>query len=179
MEKWNWIGFFWRDIFKRAIPRERSRIDFLKSTPFFLGFSDRQIELTNEFLHERQFAKEEHIFEIGHPGAALYLIESGEIAIEIPQEKSESIRVATLAAGSFFGELALIDEAPRSASARALVDTKVLALPRSELDRMREQSPHLGAMVYRSLAQITSARLKSTLERLQNEEPQMKMVVNG
>ncbi|MGE0764324.1 MAG: Crp/Fnr family transcriptional regulator [Bdellovibrionales bacterium] len=180
MLKSKWIDFFWKDLFKKSLAKSQSREDFLQQTSFFQGFSPFQVHLMCEFLHSRQYVSGEHIFEVGHPGAALYFIEAGQVSIELPSEKGASpIAIALLEAGSFFGELALLDDAPRSASARAVKDVTVLALPRYELDRMLAQSPVLGGLVYRSLAQITSTRLKGTIDRLQKEDRTMKVAVNG
>lgn len=180
MKKYQWLSFLWQDLFKKLIVKKQDRIEFLSSTSFFHAFSPLQIGLTSEFLHQRQFAKDEFIFEVGHPGAALYFIEAGKVSIEISGDShSGNVALAELGPGAFFGEMALLDDSPRSASARALTDVTVLAMPRSELERMLAQSPVLGGMVYKALAQITSARLKSTIERMQSETRPMKVAVNG
>ena len=60
------------------------------------------------------------IFHIGDPGDALFVIVAGEVKISLPSETGEEAILATLAPGDVFGELALLDGAPRSASATAL-----------------------------------------------------------
>lgn len=179
----NWSKFLWQDVFRRAGKSKPSRVDFLRSSPFFIHFSSAQMQLTNEFLHQRSYESGEYIFELGHPGAALYFIESGQISIEVNGEDGLPVQLAVLEPGSFFGEMALLDDAPRSANARAQGKVSVLALPRAELDRMVKRSPEVGGLVYRALAEITSARLKATIERIQKEnearKSSIKMVANG
>lgn len=205
MAKHVWSEFLWLDIFKKFMAKEKPRLEFLKSTVFFNGFSDAQIALTSEFLHARHFPKGSFIFEKGHPGAALYFIEQGQVVVELPADEDEmapsqasrspesskqggsadprnlhgTIHLATLGSGSFLGELALIDDETRSASARCESDCKVLALPRSELDRLCKENPTLGGLVFKALAQITSTRLKATIEKMQGENRKFKAVVNG
>lgn len=180
MKRADWLGFYWKDLFSRIGTKETNRLEFLKNTAFFQGFTPTQISLTAEFLHERKFAANEHIFEIGHPGAALYFVTEGEVSIEIPGESTVApVQLAKLSKGSFFGEMALIDDAPRSASARAETEVTVLALPRSELESMLQQTPFLGGLVFKALAQITSSRMKATLERMTTETRSLKVANNG
>src|ERR1700675_1206570 len=83
----------------------------------------------------RHFRRGEVIFHAGDPGEALFVILSGEVKIALPAETGDEAILATLRAGDVFGELALLDGSPRSASATALVPTETVVLPR---DRFRE-----------------------------------------
>jgi CRP-like cAMP-binding protein len=94
------------------------RIQFLKTVPFFDQLSNRQLKRVSDIMFERTYETDELIFEEGQPGAALFLILDGKIAIEIYRESSTT-RLAVLEAGAFFGEMALLNETPRSATARA------------------------------------------------------------
>src|SRR6185295_17969555 len=83
----------------------------------------------------RRFRRGEVIFHLGDPGDALFVIVSGEVKITLPAETGDEAILATLRPGDVFGELALLDGAPRSASASALTPTEAVVLPR---DRFRE-----------------------------------------
>ena len=83
----------------------------------------------------RRFRRGEVIFHIGDPGDALFVIVSGEVKTSLPSETGDEAILATLRPGDVFGELALLDGAPRSASATALMPTETVILPR---DRFRE-----------------------------------------
>src|SRR5438874_13493143 len=89
-------------------------------------------------MFERTYETNESIFEEGQPGAALFLILDGKIAIEICRETSTT-RLAVLERGAFFGEMALLDDTPRSANARALEPTRTLALYRSDLNGLMDR----------------------------------------
>jgi CRP-like cAMP-binding protein len=178
--KTNWASFFWQAILPRKARKSKTRLDFLKATAFFEDFNSWELELAHSFLHERVFKANEPIFEKGQPGAALYFICKGSVSIEVVKENNQVKNLAEISEGSFFGELALLDDSPRSATARAIDDVVVLALPRSELERMLKERPLIAAPVYRSLAIMTGERLKSTIERIQKEQRnELKVVSNG
>ena len=142
------------------------RIQFLKTVPFFDRLSKRQLKTVSGIMFERTYDTDESIFEEGQPGAALFLILDGKIAIEICRETSTT-RLAVLEKGAFFGELALLDDTPRSASARALERTRTLALYRNDLNGLRHRHPRTACQIYRSLATMIGDRLRSTNELVQ------------
>ena len=83
-------------------------------------------------LRARRFRRGEVLFHEGDPGDALFVVASGAVKVFLPSEDGEEAILATLRRGDFLGELALLDGAPRSASAVALEATETLALPREQ-----------------------------------------------
>jgi CRP/FNR family transcriptional regulator, cyclic AMP receptor protein len=148
---------------------ELDRIQFLKTVPFFNELSNWQLKKVGEIVFERTYEPGELIFEQGQPGAAIFLIMDGEVSVEILKEKSAT-NLATLSRGAFFGEMALLDEAPRSASARSLEVTKTLALYRNDLSRLIHTDPLTACHIYHALARIVGDRLRSTNELVQTGE---------
>lgn len=179
MSKTNWLSFMWEAVAPKGVQKNQERLSFLKDTVFFKGFSQWELDLVHDFLHERSFESDEAIFEIGQPGAVLYFVFKGKVSIEVPGQDGSVRKLAELTEGAFFGELALLDDSPRSATARAAADTVVLGLARSELERMLKERPLVAAPVYRSLARITGERLVSTIRRIQKEQVGLKAVANG
>lgn len=175
MANTDWFGFFWKAVSVKSVSEKKSHSSFLSSVSFFDGFSKMELKIVQDFLHERTFKEDEFVFEKGQPGAAVYFIVSGKIAIEVKSENGSVRHIADLHEGSFFGELALLDDSPRSATARAATDLTVLVLARSELDRMLEERPLIAGSVYRNLARMTGERLKSTIERIQKEQSGLKV----
>ena len=151
---------------KRSSP-ELDRIQFLKTVSFFDRLSNRQLKTVSDIMFERNYDTDESIFEEGQPGAALFLILDGKIAIEIFRETST--RLAVLERGAFFGEMALLDDTPRSANARALEPTRTLALYRNDLNGLVYQHPRTACRIYRSLATMIGDRLRSTNELVQTK----------
>src|SRR5881397_568445 len=150
---------------KRSSP-ELDHIQFLKTVPFFDRLSNRQLKSVSDIMFERTYDADESIFEEGQPGAALFLILDGKVAVEIFRETSTT-RLAVLEKGAFFGEMALLDETQRSATARALERTRTLALYRNDLNELVYRHPRTACRIYRSLAGMIGDRLRSTNELVQ------------
>jgi CRP/FNR family cyclic AMP-dependent transcriptional regulator len=150
---------------KRSSP-ELDRIQFLKTVPFFNELSHRQLRSVSGIMFERNFENDELIFAEGQPGAALFLILNGKVAVEMCRESNTTI-LAILEKGAFFGEMALLNEAPRSANARSLERTYTLALYRNDLSRLIQRDPQAACQIYRALASIVGDRLRSTNELMQ------------
>jgi CRP/FNR family transcriptional regulator, cyclic AMP receptor protein len=119
----------------RSMLAARPLVESLARIPFFAGLDAAALERVASGTRTRRFRRGEVIFHAGDPGDALFLIVSGEVKISLPSETGDEAILATLRAGDAFGELALLDGAPRSATASALVVTVAVVLPR---DRFRE-----------------------------------------
>ena len=152
---------------KRSSP-ELDRIKFLKTVAFFNELSDRQLKTVSSILFERKYESNELIFEEGQPGAALFLILDGSVAVEMRRE-NHTTTLAILERGAFFGEMALLDEAPRSANARSLEQTYTLALYRNDLSQLIQRDPQTACQIYRALAHMVGDRLRSTNQLIQRE----------
>ena len=107
----------------------------LAAIPFFGGLEPAALDRLAASMRSRRFRRGEVIFHVGDPGDALFVIVSGEVKISLPSETGDEAILATLRPGDVFGELALLDGAPRSASASALTPTETVILPR---ERFRE-----------------------------------------
>lgn len=113
----------------------RPVIASLAAIPFFGGLEPAALDRLAASMRSRRFRRGEVIFHVGDPGDALFVIVSGEVKISLPSETGDEAILATLRPGDVFGELALLDGAPRSASASALIPTETVILPR---ERFRE-----------------------------------------
>ena len=96
------------------------RIGELKKLSLFVDLTHREMKIVDGYVHERSYLKDEVVFDEGEEGQAIYFILKGNVLICTQQPEAKTI--ATLEQGSFFGELALLDSAPRSAQARAADD---------------------------------------------------------
>ena len=92
------------DRWKRSTP-ELDRIEFLKTVLFFDRLSNRQLKGVSDIMFERTYDADELVFEEGQPGAALFLVLDGKVAVEVLRETSTT-RLAVLEKGAFFGEMA-------------------------------------------------------------------------
>jgi CRP-like cAMP-binding protein len=139
--------------------------DALAVIPFFAGLEPAALERLAASMRTRRFRRGEVIFHVGDPGDALFVIITGEVKISLPSETGDEAILATLRPGEFFGELALLDGAPRSASASAMVATETVVLPR---DRFREliatEAPVRDALLAALAAELR--RLTTHVEEL-------------
>jgi CRP/FNR family cyclic AMP-dependent transcriptional regulator len=113
--------------------------DLLAQIQLFQGLSDGDREALAERVAERHFAAGEVVFSQGDPGSSMYVVQSGAVQIYLPGAPEGSpVLLKDLRTGEYFGELAIFDDKPRSATVRAVVDTVLLELTREEL------AEHLG-----------------------------------
>lgn len=160
------VNFYWEYFFKDDEKSEQvTQIKFLQSLPFFQRLSLRQVRVISEYLHYREYMENEYLFEYGNPGAALFLIFKGEVAIEVPTDDGVN-HVATLESNSFLGELALLSSAERTAGARTTRPTKCFALYRNDLDRLADSSPEICAEIYKALSRVVGRRLEATTKQI-------------
>jgi CRP-like cAMP-binding protein len=164
------LRIFWGNI--RRTNREAAegdKIKFLKRIPFFEDLKKHELNEVAQVIYEREYREGEYIFEIGQPGASLFIVQTGEISVEISSDTHDTTQLAVLGKHAFVGELALLDEAPRSASARAMTSTKVFALFRKDLHELATVNPDITSKIYRSLATIIGNRLKATNELIERK----------
>jgi len=118
----------------------------LASVPLLAGLSSRIRRRLAETGKRRTYDAEQDIVREGSNGTALYIILSGEGRVERGGE-----RLGALEAGEFFGELALIEEEPRSASVVAATETECLLFPAWEFTALLEEHPEIAVPIMRAL----------------------------
>jgi CRP/FNR family cyclic AMP-dependent transcriptional regulator len=118
----------------------------------FEGMGQDPLRAMARTLRARRFRRGEVLFHEGDPGDALFVVASGAVKVVVPSEDGEEAILATLRRGDFLGELALLDGAPRSASAVALEPTETLALPREQFLSLVATEPAIRDALMASLA---------------------------
>ena len=137
--------------------------DILARTDFFADAPPEALAAVSAAGEERQLIRGDVLFNEGDPPDSLYLVIRGRIAIAIanPIDRRESV-VALMEPDDLFGEMSMLDNGPRSAMARALEPTTVLAISFEPILTMFDQHPKLLWNVTRMLAQ----RIRVTDEAL-------------
>ncbi len=130
----------------------RSATDPLAAVPLFAGLDEADLDSLRRVVRPRRFRRGEVVFHLGDPGDALFVVSSGAIKITLPSEGGEEAILATLRPGDFFGELALLDGAPRSATAVALEPTETLVLPRERFRELVATQPAIRDALLAALA---------------------------
>lgn len=116
-------------------------------------------------LRERRFPKGTIIVSQGDPGDALYLIGSGQVKVALFAEDGREVILAVHSGGGFFGEMALLDDEPRSAHVIAMTDAVLLQLRREDFRNRLRNSPELGVALLRELSRRLR-RADDTIARL-------------
>jgi CRP-like cAMP-binding protein len=112
------------------VPDDELALASLRRCALFQHVDDAQLRTIARSMRHRRFRRGEVIFHQGDVGDSLQIVVSGALKIVLPSAAGEEAIIATLRSGDFFGELALLDGAPRSATATAVEATETLALPR-------------------------------------------------
>jgi CRP-like cAMP-binding protein len=132
----------------------------------FAGLKPPALELVAKVATLETHATGTKIFEHGEAGDKLYLILEGKIRIsrEVPGMGEEAL--AVLGPGQVFGEMALLDESPRSADARAHERCRLLTIPKDSFDDLLFLHKDLAYEVLWSMVRMLAARLRETNDKL-------------
>ena len=129
----------------QAMPR--APVEILQTVPLFAGLDRREAEQVARLFKERRFSAGETVVKQGSGGAAFFLIESGEATVSVGGRQR-----TTLGPGDYFGEIALIDEGPRSATVTASSDLLCYGLTLWEFRPLVQGNPAIGWKLLESLA---------------------------
>ena len=140
--------------------------DALRACGLFAGLDAPSLELVAGALRSRRFRKGEVVFHAGDPGDALFIVAAGHVKITLPADDgSEPAILTTVGPGGFFGELALLDGQPRSATATTVEPTETLSLPRDVFRELLDKHPELRDALFAALANLLR-RLTKHVEEL-------------
>lgn len=129
------------------------RVLLLTKVPLFAYLRTDQLSRLAPMLEPVAWPRGERVFEIGDMGLELYILTAGHIGISVDPDPSRLVFVNELRAGDCLGEMALIDNEPRSATAHVLADTQALSLDKEKLNGLLMSYPELGIGMLRSLSQ--------------------------
>ena len=144
---------------------ERKRA-FLRGVILFKDIPHREMGRLTEALFEKTYQEGQVLFEEGDIGRALFIVETGSVELAKRGRDGQDQQLAVAQPGDFFGEMALLEEQPRSATARALEESKVSLLYKTKFDALLLARPRAAVPVLRRLAQLLSARVRLASEKL-------------
>jgi CRP/FNR family cyclic AMP-dependent transcriptional regulator len=146
-------------------PEFNRKRKFLQRISLFQGISRREFGHLFQVLVPRNYAPGEILFLEGDIGRALFILESGQVEISRANRAGDPVRVAVLTPGDYFGEMSLLDDRPRTATAAAIEPVRVLLLYKADLEKLVRQVPHIGAAIMTHLAMLLAARLRSMTDQ--------------
>ena len=124
----------------------------LKEVGGFEGLSDQQISLLTDRAAVRSYSKGAIIVNEGDEGTSLFVILSGSVKTFLSDENGKEVVLSTQGAGEYFGDLALFDDEPRSASVMALEPCKVMIITKAQLREAIREDPDIGLSLLHGLA---------------------------
>lgn len=140
------------------------RIQLLQAMPFFGAISEQSIQLILQQSETMQLTAGEYFFRQGDNADSLYILEQGEAAIFKHAEQHEFL-LRHANCGDCFGELALIDLEPRSASVRAITDCTAINISSAALHNLYQANAEQFLIIQMNIARELSRRLRSADER--------------
>ncbi len=134
--------------------------ELLAQISLFQGLADEDREALAARLTEKNFKAGDIVFSQGEKGSSMYVVQAGAVQIYLPSADKDlpPVVLKDLRTGEYFGELAIFDDKPRSASVRALVDTVLLELTREELGEHLGRSTKAAMTILSEMAE----RLRET-----------------
>ncbi len=157
----------------------KNLVNFLKQSDIFYQLTPAQLELIANLCEEITYQAGNIIFKESSHSKELYVITQGEVEITInletsapsaPSSPPEEVIIAKLRRGQSFGEVALVDEGVRSASARAAQkDTRLIVIHRDKLIMLCESYPQLGYRLMNNLAADLAMKIRNTDLRIREQ----------
>jgi CRP/FNR family cyclic AMP-dependent transcriptional regulator len=142
------------------------RLILLKKSPIFSMVMTDDLRMVAQALEKQQLFAGDRVFEIGDQGDHLYIIVSGIIGISLDENPDSTVYISRLGPGDCFGEMNLLDDLPRSATANVLEDTVLLSLEKTRLRGLIQSYPDMSVGMLRSL----SLRLRDANRKLMIEK---------
>ena len=132
--------------------------DALRRVPLFSSLSGEQVQEIARVARRHRYARDEVVFYQGDPGDTFYVILSGQVKVSVSSAEGQEAILVMLDGGESFGEFALLDDQPRSATIQATRPTEVLALRKDDFHRLLTHSPAIAI----SLLRVMTKRLRDT-----------------
>ncbi len=128
--------------------------EYLGVNPLFACLSEDERHTMARRMRAKRYARDEVVFHRDDPAGHLYVIVAGTVKISLPDENGREVVVAIERGGDAFGELALFDDSPRSATVTALTETEVLRFARKDFLDVLERNARAMSQMLGLLAQM-------------------------
>jgi CRP/FNR family transcriptional regulator len=143
----------------------QSAVELLRSVPLFADLEPGELESFSQVAVPRSFPAGTRVFHEGDQSDVCYIVRSGSFRVTREHPDGRAITLATLGRGEVFGELAMLDGEVRSASAEAVGDGELLALPASEVRALLARHPEISVKLVSALVR----RLRAANERISRQ----------
>lgn len=137
-------------------------LNFLKSIGIFSNLKLSELHLVAQRLERLHYPKNEIIFKERQEGNELFIIKCGATSVRIHLNDGSEREIALLKSGEFFGEMAIFENAPRSATCLAAEECEILRLNKDDFFDLMKRSPHAAISIMKNMLNKTTARLNAS-----------------
>jgi sigma-B regulation protein RsbU (phosphoserine phosphatase) len=141
-------------------------VKILHQVPLFSSLDTQLLGALTSLFEEESFSANSKILREGEFGDSMYIIVQGQVNVTKYNEEGKEILITRMTSGSYFGEVALIDNQPRSANINAEEDTKVLRLKKSSFEKLLVEDKAFAINFYRNCLNETLTRMRETATNL-------------
>ena len=134
----------------------------------FTNFDEHELLKISQVMQKEKHNAKSVIFWENEPSNKLFMVRSGSVVISKKLREGTEVVVARFGPGDFFGEMGLIDDTPRSATAQTDEKSELLVMSRESFQKLLKEDPGTASKLLFSLLKIFSARLRDTNERLKD-----------
>jgi CRP-like cAMP-binding protein len=135
-----------------TLPDLFARILMLKKSETFSAVNVEDLRIVAKELMQEEFYPGERVFDINDPGEHMFIISSGRIGISIDEDPTSKNYIVEMGPGECFGEMGMLDNLPRSATAHVLESSQLLVLEKSRLKGLVIEYPELALGMLRGLS---------------------------
>jgi CRP/FNR family transcriptional regulator len=143
-----------------------TRLAFFRGVSLFHGLSSRQLGRIMQAMQKRSYQNGEVLFHEGQVGKAVFIIESGRVELTRKTLNGEVRSLGILGPGQIFGEMALLEQMARTATATVVEDGVIYLLYTATLESLIRHHPVIGAKLMRNMAVMLSSLLRRTNKEL-------------
>lgn len=134
----------------------------LKKVVIFSDLEAAEFQMLLSFMNGLRVEKGQTLFREGDEGGEMFIVLSGKIGITVTLSDGKELTISEIKTGDFFGEMSIIEQLPRSATALALQETELLSLQASDFLKLVESAPEAAVKILRRMLEISAQRLSST-----------------
>lgn len=136
--------------------------------PLFEGLDDSDINSVAAIMTEKRVGEGMSVFLENMSGESLFLIERGTVRISKMIAEGEERTLVILSADDFFGEMAILDGSPRSATARVVEEATLWCIKKNDFDQLCDSQPKLGIKLMKNIVKVFTRRVRSSNEELRD-----------
>ena len=126
-------------------------VEVLRKVPLFSGLQTEDLETLASIVTRKEFGKKETLFHQGDPGDEFMILAQGSVKVELMNTEGKELTLTILTPYQFLGELALLDDVPRSATVISMEQSALLSINKRDFARILESFPRMSVPMLRQL----------------------------